>query len=202
MATADQDKRMKFLTDVFGFTGAEVVGAAAGAGAAEQDAQQEGDEPQGGVPHIDVNSNGDGSFTVTGSGFVPGAKVKVQVTDDSPPDNPLAIRQIWRFIDASGTGTINFATDRICKQEGTLHFMATDERRDPKEIFGNELWSNIANSQCPRSSGGGGGGDDPGGDDPGGGGDDPSGGGGGGSDDPSGGGGGGSSDDPSGGDGN
>jgi len=124
------------------------------------------------LPTIWVTAKGDGSFTVMGTAFNPTANVKLRVVDD-------ALNKVEFDLSADPTGKFTFGTGKICKQEGAIHFSATDSRPNPSDDTG-VLWSNTATSSCPAGGGDGKGGDGKGGDGGDGGGGDGGGGGGGG----------------------
>jgi hypothetical protein len=156
-----------------------------GAQAAGQDA----------LPTIWVTAKGDGSFTVMGVAFNPNADVKLRVVDD-------AGHKLDFDLSADPAGKFTFGTGKVCKQEGAIHFSATDSRPTKRGDLTGVDWSNTATSSCPSGGGdgkGGDGGDGGGGDGGGGGGGD--GGGGGGGDGGGGGGGDGGGGDGGGGDG-
>src|SRR6185312_8180755 len=100
---------------------------------------------------ISVTAKGDGSFTVQGSGFLPGKPVRVQVTDD-------ALKQFNVETTADSGGKINVPTGKICQLPGNLHFQATDGRPNPNDLT-DVLWSNNVTQTCPPGSGSDGGSD-------------------------------------------
>jgi hypothetical protein len=91
-------------------------------------------------PSISVSAKGDGSFAVTGSGFLPNTTVHIRVVDD-------ALTTL--FFDQSSTsqGILNYTTGKICQLPGRLHFSANDGRSDKNDLTGT-LWSNTATTTC------------------------------------------------------
>ncbi len=133
---------------------------------------------QDALPTIWVTAKGDGSFTVMGVAFIPNADVKLRVVDDARTIDS------WIDLSADPAGKFTFGTGKICKQEGAIHFSATDSRPTKTGNRTGVDWSNTATSSCPAGGGDGKGGDggDGGGGDGGGGGGDGGGGDGGGGD--------------------
>lgn len=93
-------------------------------------------------PQISVKANGDGTFTVTGSGFVPGATVNIRVADEFLDPNVF----FNTSADASGKVT-GFNTPDICEKSGSLFFSANDGRTDKTDLTGT-LWSNTVETTC------------------------------------------------------
>ena len=91
-------------------------------------------------PSISVSAKGDGSFVVSGSGFLPNTTVHIRVVDD-------ALATI--FLDRSSTaqGTLNYTTGKLCQLPGKLHFSANDGRSDRNDLTGT-LWSNTVTTTC------------------------------------------------------
>jgi hypothetical protein len=94
-------------------------------------------------PAISVAAKGDGSFTVTGSGFVPNATVTIRIVDDA-----LVTVNFDQSADAQGN--LSFPTGKICQRAGDLHFSAHDGRTDPNDPMRGPLWSNTVTSSCPK----------------------------------------------------
>jgi hypothetical protein len=92
-------------------------------------------------PQISVQSSGDGSFRVTGSGFLPNTTVFIRVVDD-------ALNQLYFSQGSTPDGHLDFPTGRICVFPGRLYFSANDGRPDSTDITG-VLWSNTVTSTCP-----------------------------------------------------
>jgi hypothetical protein len=92
-------------------------------------------------PQISVQSNGDGSFRVSGFGFLPNTTVFIRVVDD-------ALTQRWFTQGSTADGRLDFPTGRICVFPGRLHFSANDGRSDNTDVTG-VLWSNTVDSTCP-----------------------------------------------------
>jgi hypothetical protein len=92
-------------------------------------------------PHIEVEAKGDGSFKITGTGFLPNATVHIRMADD-------AFHMIWLQQSSTGTGQLEFITGKICQRPGYLHFSANDGRIDPQDPMRGPLWSNFATSTC------------------------------------------------------
>jgi hypothetical protein len=93
------------------------------------------------APSISVQSNGDGSFKVSGSGFVPhNATVNILVGDGTLNQNPLNFT-----VSATNGAFTDFSTGRICQRPGTLFFEASDGRID----HGSQVFSNTVTTSCP-----------------------------------------------------
>lgn len=92
-------------------------------------------------PTIVAQSNGDGSFTISGSDFNRNATVHIRVVDD-------ALATLWFSHTADGNGKFVFPTGRICQRRGAIHFSANDGRSNPQDLTGT-LWSNTVTSSCP-----------------------------------------------------
>ena len=94
-------------------------------------------------PTITVRSNGDGSFKVSGSGFLPPtAKVNILIGDGTFR-NPLVMTA------TAENGTLaDFPTGKICQVPGrNLFFEATDGRMDPANH--KTVMSNTVELTCP-----------------------------------------------------
>jgi hypothetical protein len=93
-------------------------------------------------PFISVQSKGDGSFVVTGTGFLPNAPVHILVGDETFR-NPLA------FTDTSNPAgkLLGFPTGKICQGPGQLFFEANDGRMKPSNS--STLFSNTVTVSCP-----------------------------------------------------
>jgi hypothetical protein len=94
-------------------------------------------------PSIAVQGKGDGSFVVTGSGFLPAATVHIRVVD-GPFGNSVFFTDTS---DPAGKLT-GFMTGKICQRPGQLFFSANDGRADPTDLTGT-LWSNTVTTNCP-----------------------------------------------------
>lgn len=94
-------------------------------------------------PVISVASDGKGAFTVTGTGFLGSATVRIRVVDDA-----LAEKDFYQS--SVPDGSLQFPTGKICVFPGQLHFSATDGRPDKDDLTG-VLWSNTVTSTCPGS---------------------------------------------------
>jgi hypothetical protein len=94
-------------------------------------------------PSIAVQGKGDGSFVVTGSGFLPNATLHIRVVD-GPFGNSVF------FTDTSDpAGRLRgFMTGKICQRPGQLFFSANDGRADATDLTGT-LWSNTVTTSCP-----------------------------------------------------
>jgi hypothetical protein len=92
-------------------------------------------------PQISVQSNGDGSFRVSGSGFLPNTTVFIRVVDD-------VLNQLTFYQGSTADGRLEFPTGRICVFPGRLYFSANDGRPDPTDLTG-VLWSNTVTTTCP-----------------------------------------------------
>jgi hypothetical protein len=93
-------------------------------------------------PSINVRSNGDGSFVVSGSKFLPNTTVHIRVVD-------AASTTIWFSQTSTPEGKIeDFPTGRICQLPGQLFFSANDGRSNPQDLTGT-LWSNTVTTTCP-----------------------------------------------------
>ncbi len=92
-------------------------------------------------PSIAVQSNGDGSFVVRGSNFLPNTTVHIRVVD-------AALTTVWFNQTSTPQGTIEYPTGKICQLPGQLSFSANDGRNDPQDLTGT-LWSNTVTTTCP-----------------------------------------------------
>ena len=101
------------------------------------------DEPQRPVkPFIAVHGNGDGSFIVSGSNFLPNTTVHIRVVD-------TAFTTRWFDHTSNREGKIeDYPTGRICQLPGQLFFSANDGRSDREDLTGT-LWSNTVTTTCP-----------------------------------------------------
>jgi hypothetical protein len=92
-------------------------------------------------PVISVRSNGDGSFKVSGLGFVPkNATVNILVGDGTLNQNPL------NFVVSATDGAFeDFPTGKICQRPGQIFFQASDGRID----HGSQVFSNTVTISCP-----------------------------------------------------
>ncbi len=93
-------------------------------------------------PSITVQSKGDGSFVVNGSGFLPKATVHILVGDGT-------FREPLAFADTSDSAGnfVGFPTGKICQGHGDLFFSANDGRLDPSNS--STLTSNTVRISCP-----------------------------------------------------
>ena len=92
-------------------------------------------------PSISVQSNNDGSFKVSGSGFVPkNATVNILVGDGTLNQEPLNFT-----VTATDGAFKDFPTGKICKRLGTIFFEASDGRIDQ----GSQVFSNTIAIGCP-----------------------------------------------------
>jgi hypothetical protein len=93
-------------------------------------------------PFISVHSNGDGSFVVSGSKFLPNSPVYILVGDGTFR-NPLT------FVSTSSAQSelAGFPTGKICQAQGELYFEANDGRIDPTNH--SVLMSNTVEISCP-----------------------------------------------------
>ena len=94
-------------------------------------------------PFISVKSNGDGSFTVSGSKFLPNATVTIRVVDAVQPLSP----NLFFTVSATPEGEIkDFPTGKICQVPGgRIAFSAQDGRIDA----GQAVTSNFVQQTCP-----------------------------------------------------
>ncbi len=99
---------------------------------------------QAAAPTISTKSNGDGSFTITGSGFLQNSGVTMRVVDD-------ALNQFFFQTTSDAQGRISVSTASICQRAGDVHFSATDGRHDTSDLTGN-LWSNTTTTACPKDA--------------------------------------------------
>lgn len=91
-------------------------------------------------PSIVVQSNGDGSFVVSGSNFSPNTTVHIRVVD-------AALTTVWFHHTSTQDGKVEYPTGRICQLPGQLFFSANDGRNDPTDLTGT-LWSNTVTTTC------------------------------------------------------
>jgi hypothetical protein len=88
-----------------------------------------------------VQSNGDGSFKVSGFGFVPkDATVNILVGDGTFNQEPLNFT-----VPATDGAFKDFPTGKICQRPGTIFFEASDGRIDQ----GKQVFSNTVQISCP-----------------------------------------------------
>lgn len=92
-------------------------------------------------PSISVKSNGDGSFEVSGSKFLPNKTVYIRVVDQAQNENSFQVTS-----DSQGMFE-GFPTGDICQRRGVLVFTANDGRSD-SNITGT-LSSNPVRISCP-----------------------------------------------------
>lgn len=94
-------------------------------------------------PSISVKSNGDGSFMVSGSKFLPNAAVTIRVVDSVQPLSP----NLFFAVSATSEGEIkDFPTGKICQVAGgRITFSAQDGRIDA----GQAVTSNFVQQTCP-----------------------------------------------------
>jgi hypothetical protein len=92
-------------------------------------------------PAISVQANGDGSFVLSGSNFLPNATVHIRVVD-------AAFKTVWFNATSTSQGTLQYPTGKICQQPGQLFFSANDGRSDQQDHTGT-LWSNTVTTTCP-----------------------------------------------------
>lgn len=97
--------------------------------------------PMSSSPVIYVQSNGDGSFIVTGSNFLPNVTVHIRVVDN-------ALTNLFFNAQSTSQGMLNFPTGKLCQLPGNLHFSANDGRPNRNDLTGT-LWSNTATVSCP-----------------------------------------------------
>lgn len=91
-------------------------------------------------PSIVVQSNGDGSFIVSGSNFLPNSTVHIRVVD-------TALATVWFTQTSAQDGRMEYRTGMICQLPGQLFFSANDGRNDPTDLTGT-LWSNTITTTC------------------------------------------------------
>jgi hypothetical protein len=99
------------------------------------------DPPTISKPAISVQSNGEGSFVVSGTNFLPNATVHIRVVD-------AALTNVWFHHTSTSQGTLQYPTGRICQLPGQLFFSANDGRKDQQDLTGT-LWSNTVTTTCP-----------------------------------------------------
>jgi hypothetical protein len=87
-----------------------------------------------------VQSNGDGSFKVSGSGFLPNATVNILIGDGTLNQNPLSLT-----VPATDGTFKDFPTGKICRRPGEIFFEASDGRIDQ----GSQVFSNTVPISCP-----------------------------------------------------
>ena len=94
-------------------------------------------------PLISVKSNGDGSFVVSGSKFLPNKTVHIRVVD-------AAFTTLWIDQSSDSQGTLEYPTGKLCQGPGQLHFSANDGRDVPSaQDRTGVLWSNTVTTTCP-----------------------------------------------------
>lgn len=92
-------------------------------------------------PVIAVQSKGDGSFVVSGSGFLATHQVTIRIVDGAFGKSLV----LTSTSDAAGK-LLDFPTGKICKSPGQLFFSANDGRLDPPS---HDLFSNTVTVSCP-----------------------------------------------------
>jgi hypothetical protein len=100
--------------------------------------------PPSAKPSINVSSQGSGAnarFTVAGSGFLANKTVTIRVVDDS--FNGTTFQQ-----SSDASGHLSATVSLPCTSRLSLHFSATDGRRDASDATG-VLWSNTVTTPCP-----------------------------------------------------
>jgi hypothetical protein len=96
-------------------------------------------------PFIAVKSNGDGSFTVSGSKFAPNAKVTIRAVD---AQSPLAGSRFFVTTADPQGKMADFPTGKICQiPNGQIAFSAEDGRIDPSNH--RAITSNFVTTTCP-----------------------------------------------------
>ncbi len=95
-------------------------------------------------PDLSVSASGSGakaSFTVTGSGFKPGAQVRIRVAD-------LALQSRSFLQSANAKGKLKAKLSFPVLSGRPLYFSATDGRPDRADLTG-VLWSNTVTVTAP-----------------------------------------------------
>ncbi|MGI5324304.1 hypothetical protein [Actinomadura nitritigenes] len=104
---------------------------------------QPGDQP----PALAVSVTGSGQSTVfklTGSGFLPGARVNIRVVEIIDGQAP----EVFRATTADGTGKTSYDFPIPCQSGEILNFSANDGRVKSGD-FTQTLWSNTVAQECP-----------------------------------------------------
>lgn len=105
-------------------------------------------------PALSVKSNGDGTFVLSGSGFV-GTTAYIRVVGTRAKD--YAYGQAWGSAPIAN-GSFSATTPDVCGVEGGDRFFSANDARPDKSDATGTLWSNTVKTSCPSA---GGGGDDP-----------------------------------------
>ncbi len=147
-STPDQDA---FVEGVLGlplanYAGAGGADAPAGGGqdpAAVQLASAPAGDKADGAPVLDkpiiaVKNNGDGSFVITGHGFVHGADVVARVVGI----NKNGAAEEYGGYTSSGSGGVQITTPVLVDFAVILFFTVSDKRPDPTDKITGLLWSN------------------------------------------------------------
>ncbi|HZR19021.1 MAG TPA: hypothetical protein VFE51_17165 [Verrucomicrobiae bacterium] len=96
-------------------------------------------------PTISVTDNGGGSFTVTGSGFLPNHGVSVRATN--------GVQDMifpWAQTTSDGQGGISWTSPGVCAVgQAFVFFSATDGRKPTEKDDTGDLWSNSVQMSCP-----------------------------------------------------
>ncbi|MFD6163032.1 hypothetical protein ACFWF7_43695 [Nocardia sp. NPDC060256] len=100
------------------------------------------------APAISVTAHGDGSFTVSGSGFLPRSNIHIRVVVGNDYPQPIWLEQILGPLHADNDGRITVESGKICHGQGMLHFSANDGRNNQHDLTGT-LWSNTVPATCP-----------------------------------------------------
>jgi hypothetical protein len=108
----------------------------------ENDAAEAGTSAK---PTISVTDNGGGSFTVTGSGFLPSHGVSVRATN--------GVQDMifpWPQTNSDGQGNISWTSPGVCAVgQASVFFSATDGRKPTEKDLTGDLWSNSVQMACP-----------------------------------------------------
>lgn len=97
------------------------------------------------TPVIAVEPKGDGTFVISGRGFLPGAKVTIRVADGSV--SPGVFLADTATADQAGV-LAGFRTPQACQNGGERFFSANDGRSNSADATGT-LWSNTVRTSCP-----------------------------------------------------
>ncbi|GAB2667820.1 LGFP repeat-containing protein [Nocardia goodfellowii] len=99
-------------------------------------------------PVIGVAAHGDGSFKVSGSGFLPRSNIHIRIVVGNDYSNPLWLEQSLGPLRADADGRIAVESGKICHGSNTLNFSANDGRDSKRDLTGT-LWSNTVHARCP-----------------------------------------------------
>src|SRR5689334_9734203 len=109
-------------------------------GAADAGAAQTAGAADGKAPVITVKSNGDGTFTINGTGFLANSGVLVSAAD-------RALDRAYGIAQADGSGAFTFTTRNICPSPPPITFAETSGINSKTDRT-DWVWSNTVATAC------------------------------------------------------